>query len=152
MRLTFRPSLLLYGFSLACVVLAVWLFTRPGDVLTMRLPAALALLVVGIPVLLAGWKTYRLDEEGIEVASFFGRRAFRWSDIGVVQGTETAATASFEDHEVGKRGAGLFEARYDVGGLDGRHLFRVNPWTARKRQLVAEIRRRAAAVRKLAAR
>ena len=96
--------------------------------------------------------TYHLDEEGIEVRSLSGRTAFRWTDIGLVQGTQTDARGSFEDEGASKVRAGTFESRYDVGSVSGRHLFRVNPFTGRKRQLVAEIRRRATAARRLAVR
>ena len=143
-HLTFRPGLFMYACSIGCVAVGIWLLARSGDGQTDRLPLALAALVVGPVILLWNLKIYRLDDEGIQIVSLFGRRGYRWTDIG-------EQYALGPGRRAGSR-PGTFASRHDVRGTDGRHLFRLSPWTAGKKQLAAEIRRRATAARKLAAR
>ena len=134
---TFRPSLGLYVASPFLLILGgfPWYAAfQTGEFDFRGLAFGGLAIFAGLYVLVNALTRYRIDVDGIEVWSKGKRRYWRWAEIGGVRGAQLQS----------KGGYGLSQIVVDH---EDQILFRLSPWTAKRRVLATQIRRRAADAR-----
>jgi len=99
-----------------------------------------SLLIFVVPtliLLLAGWKRYQLDAEGMHVRDLWGARFAAWADLAGVTARQVT-----EHHRPTHIETVVPQTFFYVRDLRGRIFSTVGPWIAKRRELVYESRRR----------
>lgn len=159
-RMTFRPGPGLWFITLLLLGLAYLLLWGLPDAQGDHVLMALGLGAFGLFLPLYAWVRYRLDAEGLERRTISRRDRWAWTELGGVRGgmvnrgvagvlesSVRLAEGSMRSADVGRR-----VMRYEICDSGGYVLFRISPWTRKRQHLAAEIRRRAAAARRVVGR